>query len=95
MQNLKCKIQNVVEGIILISFIFLLVLFSPVRGLSSEKNDFQFKKQPEIQRIKPPKPVKVKLHRTAKGEYTWELNGDDVDEIIQADRKLRKSLKLE
>lgn len=63
-------------------------------GLSSaeEKERFQFKKQPEIQQIKPKKPVRIKLKRTAKDEYSWELSGDDVDDIVKTDRKLRKQL---
>lgn len=59
------------------------------------KNDFQFKKQPEIQQVRPPKPVKIKVHRNAKGEYSWELNGDNADEIAAADKKLRKFLRAD
>mgnify|MGYP005828461095 CR=1 FL=1 len=62
---------------------------------AAEKNDFQFKKQPEIQQVKPQKPVKIKLHRNAKGEYSWDLNGDSVDEIVNTDKKLRKLLKIQ
>jgi hypothetical protein len=53
------------------------------------------KKQPEIQQIKPKKPVKIKLRRSAEDKYTWEITGDDVDEIVRADRRLRKLLKIE
>lgn len=62
---------------------------------ADEKTDFQFKKQPEIQQVKPQKPVKIKLHRNAKGEYSWDLNGDNVDEIVNTDRKRRKLLKIQ
>jgi hypothetical protein len=62
---------------------------------AAEKTDFQFKKQPEIQQVRPQKPVKIKLHRNAKGEYSWDLNGDNVDEIVNTDRKLRKLLKIQ
>ncbi len=71
------------------------IFFAAGPGFTAEKDDFQFRKQAEIQQIRPPKPVRVKLHRTAKGEYTWELTGDNADELIQADKKLRKLLKLE
>lgn len=70
-------------------------LLFAVYGIAAEKTDFQFKKQPEIQQVKPQKPVKVKLHRNAKGEYSWELSGDNVDEIVNQDRKLRKLLKIQ
>lgn len=61
-------------------------------GGAAEKESFQFKKEPELQQIKPKKPVRIKLRRTAKDEYIWELTGDDADDIIKTDRKLRKLL---
>ncbi len=75
--------------------VMLVVLLFAVQGVAAEKPEFQFKKQPEIQQIRPQKPVKVKLHRNAKGEYSWELSGDNVDEIVNQDRKLRKLLKTQ
>jgi hypothetical protein len=56
---------------------------------------FQIKKQPELQQVKPRKPVKIKLKRSAEGKYTWELSGDDVDEIVRVDKRLRKLLGTE
>lgn len=73
----------------------LVVLFFAAQSMAAEKADFQFKKQPEIQQVKPQKPVKVKLHRNAKGEYSWELSGDNVDEIVNQDKKLRKLLRIQ
>jgi hypothetical protein len=61
---------------------------------AAEKENFQFKKQPELQQIRPKKPVRIKLKRTSKDEYSWELAGDDVDEIIKTDRKLRRQLNV-
>ena len=55
----------------------------------------QFKKQPELQQIRPKKPVKIKLKRSGDGKYTWDLTGDDVDEIVRADRRLKKQLNIE
>lgn len=60
-----------------------------------QKQGFQFGKNQEIKQVKPKKPVRIKLHRNAKGEYSWELTGDNVDEVFQADRRLRKLLKVE
>ena len=68
-----------------------LCLFLP-SAYAAEKDNFQFKKQTELQQIKPKKPVKIKLRRSAKDEYTWELTGDDADEILKTDKKLRKML---
>ncbi|MGB9715662.1 MAG: hypothetical protein ACPL1G_04550 [Thermodesulfovibrionales bacterium] len=75
------------------SFLIILFLFTP--SFSEDKKDFQFKKQPEIQQIKPKKPVRIKLRRSADDRYTWEITGDDVDEIIRTDRKIRRMLKIE
>ncbi|TAL24567.1 MAG: hypothetical protein EPN94_07035 [Nitrospirae bacterium] len=71
----------------------VIFIFSPV--FSAEKSSLQFKKQPEIQQVKPKKPVKIKLKRSADGKYAWELTGDDVDEIVRADKRLKKLLKIE
>jgi hypothetical protein len=71
-----------------------LLLFSALPAFPSAKEDFPIKKQPELQQIKPKKPVKIKLKRTAKDEYSWELSGDDVEEIVRTDHRLRKLLNV-
>jgi hypothetical protein len=40
----------------------------------------------------PPPEVKVKLRRDGKENYSWELSGSDVDQILKADEKLKKQL---
>jgi hypothetical protein len=77
-----------------IVIVFLLIVLSAASSHPAEKGGFQFRKQPELQQIKPKKPVKIKLRRTAKGEYSWELSGDDADEIVRTDRKLKKMLNI-
>ncbi|MBM4135376.1 MAG: hypothetical protein FJ241_00925 [Nitrospira sp.] len=80
----------------LILFIFIIIfLVIPYNFAFPENKNFQFKKQPEIQQVKPKKPVKIKLKRLSEGKYTWELTGDDVDEVVRTDKKLRKLLKIE
>jgi hypothetical protein len=80
-------------------YIFTVILVSlhltliPV--FSADNKPLQIRKQPEIQQIRPKKPVKIKLKRTGEGKYTWDLTGDDLDEIVKADKKLRKLLNLE
>ena len=91
-KSLKVKVQEVLSITIPV-ILAVLVLEAP--AMAAEKADFQFKKQPEIQQVRPQKPVKVKLHRNAKGEYSWELSGDNVDEIVSQDKKLRKLLKIQ
>ncbi len=79
--------------IILMVLLMNLIFSSGV--ISAERPEIQFRKQPEIQQIKPPKPVKIKLHRNNKGEYSWDITGDNLDEIVKTDKKLRKLLKIE
>ena len=80
-------------------FIFTVILVSLhltlVPVFSADNKPLQIKKQPEIQQIRPKKPVKIKLKRTGEGKYTWDLTGDDVDELVRADKKLRKLLNLD
>ncbi len=64
-------------------------------AFSAENKNIQIKKQPELQQIKPKKPVKIKLKRSAEGKYTWELTGDDLDDIVRADKRLKKLLNVE
>jgi hypothetical protein len=81
--------------------IFLLVtlsisiIFTFNCAFSEDNKNFQFKKQPEIQNVKPKKPVKIKFKRTVEGKYTWDLTGDDANEIVRVDKRLRKLLNIE
>jgi len=75
-------------------FIFIFLVFAfPAR--SAEKEGFQFKSQPEIEQVRPKKPVRIKLKRLSNGKYMWEITGDNVEDITKADRKLREFLKVE
>jgi hypothetical protein len=86
-----------VKNLLLSAAVFFISTSSSVftPAYSSNHNDFTFKKQPEIQQIKPQKPVKIKLKRLANGTYTWDLTGDNVKEILRIDRELRKQLHVE
>lgn len=74
---------------------FSIVIFFSCSNSSEQQQRTVFKQVPEIQEIKPEKPVKIKLKRNAKDDYSWEINGDQVEEVIVADRKLRKGLKAD
>jgi len=39
-----------------------------------------------------PSEVKIKLKRDGKDNYSWELAGSDVDQILKVNEKLRKQL---
>lgn len=80
-------------------FFFVLSLLYSHIAYSTEKpkvsQTFQQGKNPEIQQIKPKKPVKIKLKRSNKGEYSWDLSGDSVDDVVKADKRLKKLLEIE
>jgi hypothetical protein len=81
--------------VIILAVVVLSLLFVLGRSYSVDNKPPQIRQQPEIQQVKPKKPVHIKLKRTAAGKYTWDLTGDNVDEIIRADKRLRKQLHLE
>ena len=84
-----------------LSFSLCAVLFacvvtsSPLAAAEDRKPPLQFSRNQEIRQIKPRKPARIKLHRNAKGEYQWDITGDNADEIVRADSRLRKLLKVE
>jgi hypothetical protein len=73
----------------------LFLPFTPEPAISADTRTFQVKKQPEIQQVKPRKPVRIKLKRSAEGKYSWDLSGDEVDEVVRADKRLKKLLNIE
>jgi hypothetical protein len=80
---------------LILVFLSLSLIFILGTVFSEDTKNYQVKKQPEIQQVKPKKPVRIKLKRSSDDKYTWEITGDDVDEIVRADRKLRRLLKIE
>jgi biopolymer transport protein ExbD len=83
------------RGFFLVAVLSVLAIFIFTSVFSQDAKNFQVKKQPEIQQVKPKKPVRIKIRRSAEDKYTWEITGDDADEIVRADRRLRKLLKIE
>jgi hypothetical protein len=69
--------------------------FSMNTAFATDTKNLQVKKQPEIQQVKPKKPVKIRLKRSSEGKYTWDLAGDDADEVIRTDKRLKKLLNIE
>jgi hypothetical protein len=80
---------------LILVFLSLSIIFILGTVFPEDTKNYQFKKQPEIQQVKPKKPVRIKLKRSSDDKYTWEIAGDDADEIVRADRKLRRLLKIE
>jgi len=80
---------------LILVFLSLSLIFILGTVFPEDMKNYQVKKQPEIQQVKPKKPVRIKLKRSSDDKYTWEIAGDDADEIVRADRKLRRLLKIE
>jgi len=72
--------------------ILLLILVQACTGTEGKESETTFKQLPELQEIKPQKPVKIKLKRNAKGGYSWDISGNNADEIIETNKKLREYL---
>ncbi|MCC6347873.1 MAG: hypothetical protein IT388_11850 [Nitrospirales bacterium] len=82
-------------GLLFVFFFFSIACIQGADKPQGTPQAFHFAKNPEIQQVKPKKPVRIKLHRGAKGEYSWDLSGDSVDDVVRADSRLRKLLKVE
>jgi hypothetical protein len=78
-----------------IFFISICLTFLFGTGFAADIKNLQVKKQPEIQQVKPKKPVKIRLKRSSEGKYTWDLAGDDPDEVVRTDRRLKKLLNIQ
>jgi hypothetical protein len=79
-----------IRATIFSTFLLLLLI-----ACTDNKNSFKepvFKKVPELEEIKPLKPVKIKLKRNTEGNYSWDLTGNNTEQIIEADQKLRRAL---
>lgn len=72
--------------------IFLLITVQACTGTEGKQSDTTFKQLSELQEIKPQKPVKIKLKRNNKGSYSWDISGNNADEIIKTDKRLREGL---
>jgi len=70
--------------------VLILLLAGCTQKSSEAGSPFEKTVNPEIVQLTPRKPVRIVLKRTAKGLYTWELRGDDVEGIIDADKRLRR-----
>jgi hypothetical protein len=78
-----------------IFFVSICLSFIFGTSIAADIKNLQVKKQSEIQQVKPRKPVKIRLKRSSEGKYTWDLAGDDADEVVRTDRRLKKLLNIE
>jgi hypothetical protein len=74
-------------------FVGIVILLISATSAFSADEGFKFYKSPEIRQERSQKPVRIKLKRLESGKYTWELTGDNAEDIIEADKKLREYIK--
>jgi len=81
---------------VLIAFIFIACEKKPLptqgkpEGSSIPKVTLE-KEKTEKEQPLPPE-VKIKLKKDGKDNYSWELSGSDVDQILKVNDKLRRAL---
>ena len=74
-------------------FVMVLSLFIlACENNSSDEREIKIGNNQDLRAIRPKKPVKVQLKRNAKGTYSWDIKGDDVEEIIAVDKRLREAI---
>jgi predicted secreted protein len=49
----------------------------------------ELKKDDTLSQIRPEKPVRIKFRHKDGSEYSWEIQGDRAEKIIEADKVLR------
>lgn len=85
---------------IMVICFFLVFIVSCDHKPSSPQKESQGLPAPKVivekekaERVGPlPPEVKIKLKRDGKDNYSWELSGSDVNEILKINEKLRKQL---
>ena len=83
--------MSVQRLLLVLMIIVLLMPFHACTDTGGKEQPTVFKQIPEIQEIKSQKPVKIKLKRNAKGEYSWDISGSNPEKIIEADKKFRET----
>lgn len=61
---------------------------------AAEKEKIEYKQDTEIKQARGRKPAVVTLKRDDKGLYSWEIKGDETEDVIEADKRLRDYLKV-
>lgn len=85
--------------VVVVTFIVISVLViaegAPPPPSTGKSQSTSIQQIPSLVQTKPKKPLNIKLKRNSKDDYSWEINGENVQDIINADRRLRKGLGFE
>lgn len=63
-------------------------------ALGAEPDKFEYRQDQDIRQLRGKRPATVTLKRDDTGRYSWEIKGDDTEEVIAADKRLREYLRL-
>ncbi|MBC8412367.1 MAG: hypothetical protein ISR96_08455 [Nitrospira sp.] len=83
------------RAVVRVAAVVLCIMFYSCGDAGRTSTVKEFKKLPELQNIRPPQPVQIKVKRSVSGQYSWELKSADPERIIETDAKLRGVLKAE
>ena len=72
--------------------LFITLLFAQA-ALAAEPEKFELKQDSEVRQARGKKPPTTVLKRDPNGHYTWEIKGEDTEEVIAADKRLREYLR--
>lgn len=61
-------------------------------NIKAEQNEDVYKKEAEALERQLKKDIRIKVKRDGKGNYSWEITGKDVNEIIRINEILKKRL---
>lgn len=65
---------------------------SPVKSEAVPAPKIVVEKERKERETPPPPEVKIRLKRDGKENYSWELSGTDVDQVLKVNEKMRKQL---
>lgn len=72
----------------------LLILLTAGAAFGAEPDKFEYRQDQDIKQVRGKKPATVTLKRDDTGRYSWEIKGDDTEEVIASDKRLREYLRL-
>jgi len=79
------------RGIMVLGALLGLFVLYSCEGSKFSEPDIRIVQNKDLaSRVSSVKPVKINLKRKPNGTYSWDISGNDVESILEADRQLRK-----
>lgn len=77
----------------IVSCALFITLISAQAALAAEPEKFELRQDAEVRQARGRKPPTIVIKRDPNGHYTWEIKGEDAEEVIAADRRLREYMR--